>query len=258
MENSSDTQNTSGSCCSSGGASQGGGCWLCKVDYKFIFEKAKEVIVTPKTCWKSIKEDGRDIKRTFLEYYWLLALIPAVFGFIKGSIIGYSIPFVGSYRMPLLGGIWFNIVTYLQMVIFALVFAYILEKLASKFEGKTDLASAFKLVAYASTPSLAASVFQVFGLAFSLLALLAGIYAIYVFYQGITEMTGVPEPKRIKYAAASIVISIVCAIVLSIVLSVIRPSFGPSSSDSSNKITIDMEKLQKNIENFQKMVPQNQ
>jgi hypothetical protein len=94
----------------------------------------------------------------------------------------------------------------------------VLEKLAPKFEAKTDTTSAFKLVAYSTTPAWVAGIFGVLPLLMPLAALIGFGYSIYIFFLGVQPMTAVPESRKLGYVAVSaLVIFLLCVLLLRLV-----------------------------------------
>ena len=69
-----------------------------------LVERAKAIILSPKTEWVAIEAEQATIKSIYLEYLLIIAAIPAIASFIGSSLIGYSM-FGVSVRVPLLAGI---------------------------------------------------------------------------------------------------------------------------------------------------------
>lgn len=229
MENPSEKQETPKPCCCSTGSEEQKAATACcpfrNINYKFIFERAKDVLLNPKGCWKAIKEDGRSEKQTCYDYLMVLAAIPAIFGFIKSWAIGISIPFLGSWNMPFFGGLIYYIAMYAQIIIMTWLFAFILQKVAPKFAVSAEPNATFKLVAYSMTPSMLAGVFVLFGADIGgFICFVAGIYGLYLMYVGLDEMTNTPKENKVKYAIVSLVIAIIVSAVLAfLVKSVFMP-----------------------------------
>lgn len=230
---------------SSGG--QGSTCSWCKcIDFQFIMTRAKDVILNPRGSWQTIKNESLGIKDVYMRYLVVMAAIPVVFRFIKFSIIGYSIPFIDrSLRAPFFSGLLQAIVFYLLSLLGVYIFALVLEKLAPKFEGQVDLNSAFKLVAFAMTPSLLAGIFYVLPITLAaLLQFLAGCYGIYLGYLGICELTTVPSSKRILYYIISIVTAAICLFIIGLVVTLFLPSTRPDALMPMPNININLDQLQ--------------
>ena len=85
------------------------------------------------------------------------------------------------------------------------VSAIIIEKLAPTFQSKGDTTQAMKLVVFASTPIWVASVLQIIP-ALGILVLLAALYAVYLFYLGLTPVMQTPGDKVIPYMVVAAIV----------------------------------------------------
>jgi hypothetical protein len=65
-----------------------------------LLERAKNILLTPKSEWEVIKDEPLSISGIFTKYAMILAAIPALAGFIGYSLVGVSIPFFGNFRWP--------------------------------------------------------------------------------------------------------------------------------------------------------------
>src|SRR5688500_20176699 len=67
--------------------------------------RAKNILVTPNTEWPVIAAEPTPTSTLITTYVIPLAAIGAVAGFIGGSLVGMTLPFVGTYRVPILSGL---------------------------------------------------------------------------------------------------------------------------------------------------------
>ena len=94
----------------------------------------------------------------------------------------------------------------------------------------------------------------------SVLVIFAGLYGLYLLYQGIPAMTGVRAEKRLGYLAATLVCSVICGLIIGIPASIFAPSLPtPDLSNSQLKlpagVSVDMDKFQKTMEDLQRLAP---
>ena len=94
-----------------------------------------------------------DVADLYKNYIIVLAAIPAVFGFLKMSLIGVSIPFAGTIRIGIGAGLSNMLLTYVLSLVGVFVLALIIDALAPTFGGQKDQTQALKTVAYAYTAS---------------------------------------------------------------------------------------------------------
>jgi hypothetical protein len=181
-----------------------------------LLDRVKNIILSPKTEWPVIDREPGDAAFLFKNYVAILAAIPAVCGFIGGSLIGYSIPGMGTMRMPVGAGIANALLGYVFTFVIVYVVALIIDALAPTFGGRKDFPSALKLAAYSYTPGWLAGIFFLLP-SLSFLAIL-GLYGLYLLWLGLPILMKSPARKSVWYALAIVL----CAIIVGIVLGLIQ------------------------------------
>jgi len=171
------------------------------------------ILKTPNTEWPVIAGETTDVGTLFKQFIIPLSAIPAIAGFIGGSLVGSTMPFIGYYRRPIAAGLAAMIVTFVFGLIGCYVAAMVIEWLAPKFKSSGSRVDALKLVAYASTPMWVAGILNIVPM-LGILALLAGLYAIYLFYLGLPHMMKTPADQVVIYMIVSAVVIIVINFVL--------------------------------------------
>jgi Yip1 domain len=181
-----------------------------------LVDRVKNIILTPKTEWPTIDREPGDVVYLFTSYVAILAAIPAICGFIGLSIVGMSLPGMGTMRMGVASGIVNAIVGYLLAFLIVYVVAIIVDALAPTFGGRKDFESALKVTAYSYTPSWLCGIFLLFP-GFRFLTIL-GLYGLYLLWLGLPPLMKSPQEKSLGYAAAIVV----CAIVIGLILGMIQ------------------------------------
>jgi hypothetical protein len=229
-----------------------------------IIERIKNILTTPKTDWPVIADEPATVSDLYKSYIAILAAIPAIVGFIKGSLIGYSV--VGmTVRTPIGSGLTGMLIGYVLGLVMIYVMALIIDALAPTFGGQKNQIQALKTAAYAWTASWIANIGLIVPW-LGLLIVLAGLgYSIYLLYLGLPITMKCPPEKSAGYTA----LSFICALVLSwIVLALVAGitgagiSMGAASNGMSgmnNSTTFDkdswlgkMEAASKQVEAAQK------
>src|SRR5262245_42177215 len=126
-----------------------------------IVQRAKNICLTPNTEWPVIQSEQADTASLISGYVLPLAAIGAVAGFVGGSILGRSLPFVGFYRVPLVTGIGLAIFSLVMAVVGVVILALIVNALAPTFGGEQNKTQALKVVVYSYTPAWIAGVLSV-------------------------------------------------------------------------------------------------
>ncbi|MEP7098778.1 MAG: Yip1 family protein, partial [Dokdonella sp.] len=108
-----------------------------------LIARVKAILMTPKTEWPVIATEPATVPELYKNYIVFLAAIPAIAGFIKGSLIGYGM-FGIHYRTPIGAGITAMILAYALSLALTYVMALIVNALAPTFDGQKDQVQALK------------------------------------------------------------------------------------------------------------------
>jgi len=178
-----------------------------------IVERIKNICLKPNTEWPVIAEETTSTRDLLIGYVVPLAAIGPAAAFIGNSIIGRSVPFIGSYRVPMLNGLTTAIFSYVMAIVGIFVIALIINALAPTFGGEKNSAQSLKVAVYSFTPGWIAGALHILT-SLSLLALLAGLYGLYLLYLGLPRLMKCPQEKAVAYT----VVAALCAIVLTAVV----------------------------------------
>ena len=186
-----------------------------------MVDRIKNILLTPKTEWPVIAGETTPNSELIKGYVLPLAAIPAVAGFVGGSLIGHSLGFLGgTYRVPFMAGIGYAIFGFVMAIVAVYLLAYIVNALAPTFGAPKNAAQAFKVVVYSSTAGWLGGIFQMIpGL--GLLGLLASLYGIFILYLGLPRLMKCPEDKAVGYTAVVVVVAIVVFLVIGAVVALV-------------------------------------
>ena len=191
-----------------------------KIDFSKLIERVKGILLSPKTEWEKIAAETTDVKSLYMGYAMILAAIPAICGFIGSTVIGVSLPIVGTIRTGVAAALVQLVLSYVLGLAVIYVVSLIVNALAPTFDGQKDPIQALKLVVYASTPVWLAGVFSLIPL-LGVLGILAGLYGLYLLYIGLTPLMKNPQDKSIGYTALIIVCYIVLAIIMGVIVAAV-------------------------------------
>ena len=203
-----------------------------------IKTRVRNILLTPTTEWPTIAEETTPNGTVVTGYVMPLAAIGAIAGFIGGSLVGMSVPFLGRYRVPITAGLTGAVFTFIFAIVGVFILAFIINALAPTFGAQKDSNKAFKVAVYSYTPGWIAGALQIVP-ALGILAVLAALYGLYLLYLGLPALMKNPPEKTVGYTA----VVVVCAIVLSIVVTsigglIIAPAaLGGAGAFSSSSAT---------------------
>ncbi|GAB2552956.1 Yip1 family protein [Rhodanobacter koreensis] len=187
------------------------------MDFGKIIERARAILITPRTEWPIAAAEPATVGGLYGGYIAILAALPVIAAFIKSSLIG-SGTFGITIRMPIGYGIGEMLLRYVLTLILAYVVALIINALAPTFGGQKGITQALKTVAYAWTAYWVAGIAVVVPWLGWLIAILGGIYSIYLLYLGLPHTMNCPPDKAAGYTAVSVVIAIVLGWIIGVIL----------------------------------------
>lgn len=187
------------------------------MDFNKLIARVKAILMSPKTEWPVIGAEPATVADLYKNYIIWLAAIPAVLGFVKGSLIGYS-AFGISVRTPIGAGITSMIVGYVLSLVLVYVVALIVDALAPTFGGLKSQVQAVKAVAYSYTASWIASIGLLIPWIGVLILIAGGIYAIYLLYLGLPHTMRCPPEKAGGYTAVTVILAIILGWIIALVV----------------------------------------
>ena len=185
-----------------------------------IVDRAKNICLTPTTEWPVIAAEPATPGGLITGYVVPLAAIGAIAGFIGGSIVGQTLPFAGTYRVPLVSGLVAAVLMLGLAVVGVFVLSLVINALAPTFGGEKNSTQALKVAVYSYTPAWIAAALNIIPV-LGILAIFGAFYGMYLLYLGLPRLMKCPEDKAIPYTA----VVIICAIVLSFVITAIGAMF---------------------------------
>ncbi len=185
-----------------------------------IVDRAKNIIMSPKTEWEVIANEPADMGGILTGYVIPMALIPAVASFIGYGFIGLG--FVSGIGI----GIAYALINLFSSLIGVVALAFVVNLLAPNFGSEKDLGRSMQLVAYMYTPMWVGGILNVIPV-IGWLGGLFGLYGIYLMYLGLPHTMKTPQDKVVVYMIVSVVIlMVIYFVVVSILTAIIFSIFG--------------------------------
>lgn len=180
-----------------------------------LVERAKNIILTPKTEWPVVAGEATPAAQLIAGYVLPLAAVAAIAGFIGIVLVGAVLGRLGVH----IGLVWAvagAIYQVVMAVVMVYVMAFIIDALAPSFGAQKSFPQALKVAAYAYTPVWVVGIVKIIPL-LGILVLLAAIYAIYLLYLGLQGVMRAPAEKAAGYTAVVVIVGIIVAIVINVV-----------------------------------------
>jgi hypothetical protein len=196
------------------------------VDINKIIARAKAILLTPRAEWPVIAAEPDTVAGIYRNYLLVMAAIPAIIQFVRLSLIGVSVPFMGAWRMPITTGLTSAITGYVLTLLGVFVVALIVEALAPTFGGEKNRVQALKVVAYAYTADFVASVIGLVPGLMLISALAALIYGLYLLNLGLPFTMKCPPEKSLGYTVVTVIAAIIVGLVIGLVVNSVSGGYG--------------------------------
>ena len=180
-------------------------------------QRVRRILLQPANEWLVIEREERSVADLYLGYIIPLAALTPVATLFGTSVLGITLPFGGSYRVPFASAVVSALVQYALSLAGIYVLAVIIDVLAPRFAGTKGRLQALKVAAYASTASYIAGIVALVP-ALSVLGI-AGLYSLYLIYLGLPVLMRAPRERALAYTATVVGSAIVLFLVAGLITS---------------------------------------
>ena len=180
-----------------------------------LVERVKSILITPQKEWQAINAEPANSTGITMTYLLPLVLIGVVAAFVGYGLIGVNYGFGLKVKSMDLG-IRMAISWAVRGIAGVYILAFIVDALAPNFGSQKNFGKSFQLAAYASTPGLVAGMFLILP-SLAIIALLAGIYSLYLLYIGLPVLKSTAEDKKMNYFLVVLGVCILVNIILYVI-----------------------------------------
>ncbi len=181
------------------------------MDFRFLFQRIRYIILNPAIAWEAIQRENRPIKYVRGSFFLPLIILVGISSFL-GSLIFINTTLgamfsvltgIGSFLM-LYGGVYAS--------------AFIVSEITKALDLGKDFVVAFKLVTYSLAPMfICLSVSKLFE---SLIFVnLLSFYGLYIFWVGMEKMLAPPDHKKMPMLIAVTITLVIIIGLLQVVIS---------------------------------------
>ncbi len=186
-----------------------------------LTQRVKNILIQPRQEWEVIARERASVGELYQSYVIPLAAIGPAASIVGLSVIGFGVPAVGRYRVPIGNAIVQAVVTFALSLVAVYVLALVIDALAPSFSGQKAQLQAFKLAAYSSTAAWLAGIFGLIP-ALGFLAIL-GFYSLYLLYVGVPILMKVPQSRVMGYTVTVIIAAVVIFVVVGVISALLLP-----------------------------------
>ena len=196
------------------------------IDFAAIIARVQRLILSPGTEWDAIAGEPADMQKIYMGYVGPLVIASALAAAIGMSVIGVSVPYAGTFRVGIAAALSSAILQVIIGLVMVYVVAFVINALAPNFGATQDMGNAFKLAAYAPTPSWVAGLVMILP-SLGIVALLGGLYSLYLLYVGLPKLMKPAQDQTLVYTLAIIGVMVVAAVVIGAVAGSAMPAYTP-------------------------------
>ena len=184
-----------------------------------LVERVKNIILRPNQEWNVIDTEIINTSNLYKSYVIPLTAIGPIATLIGTTLVGISLPGIGTYRVPLGSAIGQTIVSYILSLIGVYILALIIDFLAPSFSGQKNINQALKTAVYSSTASWLGGIFDLIPI-LGFISIIASLYSLYLLYLGLPVLMKSPKEKALTYTVMIVIAAIIIFVVIGLISSV--------------------------------------
>lgn len=185
-----------------------------------FLEHTLGIILHPDSEWKAIRNEKHSFRQVFLSHVPLLALIPALSFFIGVTQVGWSVGSGDPVKLTVLSALELCGLTYFALLLGVFILGEFINFMANTYGVKDSEEKRHyegtALAVYISTPVFLAGIFGLYpDIWLNVAAIgLAGMYAVYLIYEGIPILMNINKDRAFMYASSVVTVALVMLVVM--------------------------------------------
>ncbi len=169
------------------------------------------LMTDPEVEWKSIHKEHCTITKCYCSHVLLLAAIPAVFGYLGTTQIGWQIGAREAVKLTPDSALTIAILFYITILVAIFTIGALIHWMGKTYGSKQPLPQCVALSAYTATPLLLIGVMLLYPVLWLnlLIGLPALAYTVYLLYSGVPIMMNIPKERGFLFASAVLAVGLV-------------------------------------------------
>lgn len=170
----------------------------------------------PTRTWERIREEHAGGQAGVPWHVFVLALVPAVSGFIGTTRVGWRIGVGDPIRMTDESALVIAVIYYIALLVGVFSVGWVIQQLGKAYEIDKPLGLCIALAAYTATPLFLIGVMEIYPLLWLnlLLGLPALAYTVYLLYSGLPVMMEIPPERGFVYSSAVLAVGLIALVAL--------------------------------------------
>ena len=170
----------------------------------------------PTRQWEKIREQYKSGSGSPVAHVLILALIPAISGYIGTTQVGWRIGVGEPIRITGDSAMSIAIIYYIALLVGIFSIGWVIHLLGKAYEVEKPLPLCIALAAYTATPLFLIGLMQVYPLLWlnMLMGLPALAYTVYLLYSGLPIMMEIPTERGFLYSSAVLAVGLVALVAM--------------------------------------------
>ena len=170
----------------------------------------------PTREWEKIREQQKTGEKSSAGHVFILALIPAISGYIGTTQVGWRIGVGDPIRITGESALSIAVIYYLALLVGVFSIGWVIHLLGKAYEVVKPIPLCIALAAYTATPLFLIGIMQVYPVLWlnMLLGLPALAYTVYLLYSGLPIMMEIPTERGFLYSSAVLAVGLVALVSL--------------------------------------------
>lgn len=168
----------------------------------------------PMQEWEKIREQQKSSNKSSVGHIFILALIPAISGYIGTTQVGWRIGVGEPIRITGDSAFAIAVIYYLALLVGIFSIGWVIHLLGKAYEVEKPLPLCIALASYTATPLFFIGLMQVYPVLWlnMLMGLPALAYTVYLLYSGLPIMMEIPAERGFLYSSAVLAVGLVALV----------------------------------------------
>ena len=174
------------------------------------------LFLDPKRAWESIRERELSVAECLAHHTLIMALIPAVAGYIGTTFVGWQIGTSQTVKLTAQSAAQIAVLYYLATVTAVYTVGWMIHWMSRTYGATKPLSQCVVLASFTATPLFLIGFMLLYPILWLnlVLGLPALAYTIYIFYSGVPVMMEIPEERGFVFASAVLAFGLVTLVAL--------------------------------------------
>ncbi len=174
------------------------------------------LFTNPKAGWTAIRERHYSVFECYTRHTLILALIPALAGFVGTSQIGWQIGTSEVVRLTASSALRIAVLYYLAMLVAVYSVGWVIHWMGKTYGADQPFSQCLVLASFTATPLFLIGIMQLYPILW--LNLVLGLpalgYTVYIFYTGVPIVMQIPEERGFLFSSAVMAFGLVALVAM--------------------------------------------